>query len=177
MRTTVRGLLGLPELQAVQRARARQRMASVALSHPVLAQQVRLAHQHRGQYIVAYLMVIVEVFVAQREPIDALRAQVLYLMLHAWPMAIILKALRHPRHHPRALVHLAQQHPSTVTAEVAAVESSRDSPSSQPMKLNLLCTTLCIQGCFLVVWHKRLFTRPLCHEEQPFSTPSVNFPG
>ena len=46
-------LLGLAELQPIQGARARQGMTAVALAHPPLAGQIRLADQHRNQRIIA----------------------------------------------------------------------------------------------------------------------------
>jgi hypothetical protein len=63
------------QFQSVQRALARQRFATVPFPHPFLPQRILFAHQHRQQWIVTQLIVIVEVFVAQREAVDALAQQ------------------------------------------------------------------------------------------------------
>ena len=45
--STLRRLGRLTQLQPIQRARARQRMTSVTLTHPMRTHNVHLAHQHR----------------------------------------------------------------------------------------------------------------------------------
>ena len=56
-----------------------------------------------------------------------------------------------------------------VRADASPIESTRHHTPSQRVKLKLLASTLCLQGCFLVEWPNCLITRTLCHEEQPFS--------
>ena len=73
------------QFQAVQRALAGQRFFQFAL-----------AGQHRQQRIVAQLLVIVEIFVAQRQPVDALRQHLGHGVLDQCRVAPIGEASRHP---------------------------------------------------------------------------------
>ncbi len=76
-----------------------------------------------------------------------------------------------------ALVALAEQDATGVGADVPTIESSGDQAPSQGVKLKRLTRTLCLQGCFLLVWPNPLIPQPLCHRKQPFSTPLVSFSG
>ena len=53
------------QFQTVQRALARQRLATIFASASILAGRIGFAHQHRQERIVAEGVVVVEVFVAQ----------------------------------------------------------------------------------------------------------------
>ena len=172
-----RRVLGLAELQAVQRARARQCIPAVALAFALLPGQVPLAYQQRHQRITSQLPMVVEVFVAQRQRIDALRHQCVHIVFHTQPIAVIDKTPRQPGRQSDALVHFAQHYPARVGTEPSTVKSPRHRTTSQGVKLQLLAATLCLQGCFLVAWPNSLIPQLLCHEEQPFSTPSVKFAG
>ena len=90
---------------------------------------------------------------------------------------MIDKTLRQSSRHPDALIYFAQQYAASVAADASTIESTRQRTSSQRVKLQLLATTLCLQGSLPVMWPKRLIALTLCHEEQPLSTPSVRFSG
>ena len=174
---TARRFPGFTQLQAVQGARTGQGVASVALSHPLVPRHVRFAHQHREQRIIAQRIMVIEVFVSQGNRVDALGHQFIDAMFNARAIAVIHKTPRHPRRHPDTEAYLAKQHSSAVGADATAIKSTRHRAASQGVKLKLFDSTLCLQGCFLFDWHKRLIAQTLCHEEQLFSTPSVIFPG
>ena len=174
---TARRLPGFTQLQAVQGARTGQGMAPVALSHPLVPRHVRFAHQHPEQRIIAQRLMVVEVLVSQGYRVDALGHQFIDAMFDARAIAVIHKTPRHPRRHPGTSVYLAKQHPATVGTDATAIKSTRHRAAPQGVKLKLFDSTLCLQGCSLFDWHKRLIAQTLCHEEQPFSTPSVSFPG
>ena len=120
---------------------------------------------------------VVEVFISQRKPVDALPDKLLNAVLNARAITEIGKTLRQPRGQPDPNIRLANQHPTAVGTDATAIEPTRHRTPSQGVKLKLLASTLCIQGCSPFDWHKRLIAQSLCHEEQPFSTPSVRFPG
>ena len=61
------------QLQPVQRALARQRRAAVRRPHPGCPGRVRLAHHRRQQRVTPQRVVVVEVFVAQRQSQHPLR--------------------------------------------------------------------------------------------------------
>ena len=84
-----RRLLGNAQLQTVQRARTRQRRAPVAIPHPIRAGRVRLARQQRQQRVAAQFVVIVQIFVAQRHRVHALRQQRPHVVLHAQRITVI----------------------------------------------------------------------------------------
>ena len=152
-------------------------MTTVTLSNPLLARDIRLAHQHRHQRVTSQLPMVVEVFVSQCKSIYPLRYQLIYGVFHACRITMIDKTFRQSSRHPDELVHFAHQYAASVAADASTIESTRHRTPSQRVKLQLLTSTLCLQGCFLVIWFKRLITLTLCYEEQVFLTPSVKFPG
>ena len=152
-------------------------MTTVTLSNPLLAHDIRLAHQHRHQRITSQLPMVVEVFVSQCKSIYPLRYQLIYAVFHACRITMIAKTLRQSSRHPDALIYFAQQYAASVAADASTIESTRHRTSSQRVKLKLLPSTLCLQGCFLVGWLNLLIARLLCHGKQPLSTPLVSFSG
>jgi len=74
------------QFQPVQRALARQRLIQIAL-----------AAEHRQQRIAAQLLVIVDIFIAQRQPVDALRQHLGKLVLDQQRRADIAEAVCQPR--------------------------------------------------------------------------------
>ncbi len=98
-------------------------------------------------------------------------------MFEARRVAVIDPTPRYPRAQPDALVALAEQDATGIGADAPTLESSGDQATSQGVKLKRLTGTLCLQGCFRLVWPKRLIPQPLCHWKQPFSTFLVRFSG
>ena len=104
-------------LQAIERALAGQRFA-VGPQH-----RAQLACQHRQRRVLAQLVVIVEVFIAQRQAEDALPDQRLDLMLDIARVASIDEAGGKAPHQPDALVNLPQQQRAGVRGNVPAIET------------------------------------------------------
>src|SRR5690606_40172804 len=77
------------QLQAVQRALARQRMTTVALPLALLAGRVGLADGQRQERVVAEGVMVVQVLVAAQQAQHALREQLLDRMLDAARVAVI----------------------------------------------------------------------------------------
>ena len=90
-------------LQAIERALAGQRL-TVGPQH-----RVQLARQHRERRVLAQLVVIVEVLVAQRQAEDALPHQRRDLMLDIARVAPIDEAFGKATHQPKAAIDLSQQ--------------------------------------------------------------------
>ena len=172
-----RRLRGVAQLQTVQRARTRQRRTPIALPHPARARRIHLARRQRQQRVAAQFVVIVEVLVTQRQRVHALRQQRAHVMLDARRVAVIDETPGQPFRQPDALVHFAKQQTAAVGTHVPTVEAARYPAPSKRVKIKLIVATLCVQGCFLFVWRKRLIAQPLCHRKQPSSTPSVRYPG
>ena len=104
-------------LQAIERALARQWLA-VGPQH-----RVQLARQHRKRRVLAQLIVIVEVFIAQRQAEDALSHQGLDLMLDIARVAPINEAVGKATHQPKAPVDLSQQQCACVRGDVPTIET------------------------------------------------------
>ena len=124
-------------LKPVQRRLARQRFAAIAIPFALLARQIALARKQRQQRIVPQLVVIVEVLVAQRQPVDALAHQLAHAVLAALGVAMIAEARRQPLQQLQPPVDLAQQDRSPVGADRAAVKPRRHSPPEMLAELEL----------------------------------------
>ena len=90
--------LGLPQLQTVQRARHRRRMTAAALTHPSFPPHVFALQRQRQHAVVAKPVVIVEILVAQSQPIHPLPNE----RLHS----------RDPTTEPATIEHILPQNPS-----------------------------------------------------------------
>ena len=101
-------------LQAIERALPGQRLA-VPPQH-----RAQLARQHRKRRVLAQLVVIVEILIAQRQPEDALPHQCRDRVLDITPVAPIHKALGKPTHQPEAPIHLPQQQRARVRGDRAS---------------------------------------------------------
>jgi len=125
-------------LQAIERALASQRLA-VGPQH-----RAQLARQHRKRQVLAQLVVIIQVFVAQCETEDALSHQRLNLMLDIAPVAPIDEAVGEATHQPEAPVDLSEQQPAGVRGDGPAVETRHHRTSLDRFKLKQLRRTLCL---------------------------------
>ena len=96
-------LFAAGQLQPVQGAFAGQRRFKVPL-----------AAEHRQQRIGAQLLVVVEVFIAQRQPIDALRQHLGQWMLDQQGRAAVAEAARQPAQQVDLAVRLPQQQRTAV---------------------------------------------------------------
>ena len=120
---------------------------------------------------------VVEIFIPERDPVDPLRHQFMHAVFDARPIAVIDQTPRHSRRQSDALVGFAQQYATGIGTDAPTIKSPRNQSPSQGVKLKLFASTLCLQGCFLLVWPKRLIAQQLCHWKQPFSTPLVRIAG
>ena len=107
-------------LQAIERALARQWLA-VGPQH-----RAQLARQHCKRRVLAQLVVIVEVFIAQRQAKDALPHQRLDLMLDIARVAPIGEAGGEATHQPEATIDLSQQQCTCVRGDVPTIETGYD---------------------------------------------------
>ena len=133
----LRGMAPRHVLQAIERALAGQRLA-------VGPQDRRqLARQHCEGRILAQLVVIVEVLVAQRQAEDPLPNQRLDLVLDKAGVAPVGEARRKPAHQPKAAIHLAQQQRAGVRGDVAAIEAGHHRAAFYRFKFEQRRRTLC----------------------------------
>ena len=119
-------------LQAAQRGRAGQRIDP--------------AHGGLHQHVVAQRVVVVQVFVATAQAVDALGQQVAQAVRDARRIARIAEHRRSRTAQPDALVHPTQQQHAAVRADVAALEVGLDHASPKPPQLHRPIGTL---------WHRQ----------------------
>ena len=143
------------ELQAVERALAGQRLAFVLREMTLEADHIG-ASAHRGpQRIEAQLVVIIDVFVSQRDGEDALAQHHGEIMLDEALIARIGEATGKFLAEPLRAIHLAQQQRAAITGEVATGEIRLDAPAAELVKIEALLVTPCRR---LHRVHARCFT-------------------
>jgi hypothetical protein len=124
-------------LQAIKRALAGERRAVRALGLELLGEQ----REHR---VVAQLIVIVHVLVAERDADDPLPDQRRQRVHHLVLLAAVLKARRDPLDQPNRTIRMPQQQPAAVRTHGAGVERRHHTAPSEAFKLELFRATLCL---------------------------------
>lgn len=114
--------LGGSEFETVERALAGQRLAFVGLVAAVLAERVGAAAGGGEQGIGAQPVVVVEVFVTERQAEHALSNHHVERVLDEIRMEMIGEAAGGFFAEPQAAVHLAQQQHAAVAGKMAAGE-------------------------------------------------------
>ena len=124
------------QLQPVQRRLAGHRRA-------VRAPRRKLAGQHRHQRIVAQLVMVVEVLVAERDAKDPLTDQRPDLMLDQILPPIVMKASRKAPDQPDRSVGRAQSSAPASDVTTPASNAASTMPAFHPSKIKAFCATLC----------------------------------
>ena len=130
--------------QTVEGALAGQRRA-------VLAAAFELAGQQRQQWIVAQLVVVVEILVSQGNAHDALGHQRADRVLCQAGIAVIGEACSHPVDEPDPAVEIPEQQRSGVRRHRSAVERGGHPAPLAPLKYEGMRLTLC-RHRHLPVW-------------------------
>jgi hypothetical protein len=79
-------------------------------------------------------LVIIQIFIPQRQPVHPLRHQLLHPVLNALGLPVVPKAGRKLTDNPRPLLHFAQQQPAGVARDRSAVKSTPHFTLVQGMK-------------------------------------------
>ena len=132
----IAGWLGAAEFKPVQCAFAGQRGA-------VLARGRQLARQGRQHRVVAELVMVVEVFVAEREADNPLHHQRLDRMLGVGGMAVVAEAGRQATSQAKHPVRRSQQQGASVTGDGATIKGCNDRTPVSTCKLKSFQATLC----------------------------------
>jgi hypothetical protein len=125
----------LAQLQPVQRRLAGHRRA-------VPAPGRKLARQHRHQRIEPQLIMVVEIFIAERDAKDPLPDQRADRMLDQVLTAMIAKAIRKTTHQIDHPIGGAQKQRPGIRRHQAAIKGRLHSPAFHPSKIKLLRATL-----------------------------------
>ena len=132
------------QLQPVERALARQCLAPVLLPLPLLAQGIFFA-AHRGQQrIRTQLIMVIEIFVTQGQPVNALAQQIQHRMLDQLFIPVIHEALGKALEITVGTIQPPQQHAPSVTGNLASFKIHRDRFAvNQFWKKQWLIVTVC----------------------------------
>ena len=133
-----------------------------------MATGILLLNQHRQQRIVPQLLVIVQIFISQGQPIDSLGHQLLHRMFDQIGVPIIREAGGKLVEDPDALLDLPQEQPTAVTGDRSAVELRTDLASLLGMKSEDKLVTLCGHKAVLLLGRISFQTKELCHEVTAF---------
>ena len=143
--------LGRGQLQAIESALAGAGVAAILAPPPLLAFEVLFAAQQGQQRVRAQLIVIVEVLITQRQPVDALADQLSHAVFDLRGLPIIVETVGEFPHDAGALFELAQQHRAAVGADRAAIETGHHLAAAMFGKGEAGLGTLCHgRGRFLV---------------------------
>ena len=104
---------------------------------------VELARQHRHHRIVAQLVVVVEILVAERNPEYPLAHQRRDLMLDQFWAPLVVKARRKPIHHSDRAIRRAQKQRARIRRDRPAIERRYHIASFNRCKIKQICATLC----------------------------------
>ena len=131
------GLLRPDQFQPVQRALSRQRGPAVCLPHPVLARRVRLAHGRRHQRVAPQGVMVVQIFVAQRDGHHTLCHQILDRVFDQTRVPVVLEALRRAPAHVAAPFDCPEQQCPCVGSDRSAIKTGDQSAATDLRKLKL----------------------------------------
>ena len=145
------------QLQPVQRAFAGQRRF-----------QFPLAAEQSQQRIRAQLLVVVQVLVAQRQPVDALRQHLPDRVLHLLLIAPVTEAGGQTPQQVDLAIHLTQQQSPTVRGDLTGGEASFHTTRKMSCKCERFLVTLCHQKGRLRTAINYVHTTQLCHEKTAF---------
>jgi hypothetical protein len=120
------------QLQTVQRALAGQRFIQIAL-----------ATEHRQQRIRAQLLMIVEVLVTQRQPVDALRQHLGQMVLDQQRRPAVAEAARQSPQQVDLAVHLAQKQSPAVGRHLEGGKPRFHAARKMGCKCERFLVTLC----------------------------------
>jgi hypothetical protein len=110
------------QLQTVQRALARQGTAIVMITASTLTRRISQIAEQRQQRILAQGIVVIEVFITQRQSHHALLDQRLYSMLDLHRVSMIDKTAGQAFQNMGALFNFTQQQSTTVRTDLATVK-------------------------------------------------------
>ena len=112
--------------------------------------RIVLFAQRREQRIVSQLLMVIQVLVAQTQPIDPLGEQSSYRVLPVARIAPVDEAGGEPVEYPRASIQFSQQERSALAADRPAVKGGRHSSSTKALKVKLFwCTLYLTDGPYL----------------------------
>ena len=123
-------------LQPIERRFARQR------SH-IASSRLQRRRQQRQRRIMTQVVVIVQILIAQSDPVNALGHERLKGMVGARLITVVSKALRHPSGQAADAINFAQQQRSCIRRHASAIERRHHGALPEALKRELTAMTLC----------------------------------
>ena len=158
------------QLQPVQGALARHRRAA-------LAPGLELARQNRQNRVMAQHVMVIEVFVAQRDPEHPLAHQRRHLVLDQLRAARVAEARRKAPHQADRAIGRAQEQRSGIGRDRAAIEGSNHRPTFNGCKSKPIRDTLWRHRDAPSTSEKSLLHNNFLRVRRPDALKSVRFPG
>jgi hypothetical protein len=112
----------------------------------MLTQRIPLPHQCRQQRIAAQVIVIVQVFVPQRQPINALGDQFFQGVIDQIGVAVIGETGSELRQNSESSLDLREEQTPAIRGDLSTLEIPFDATSPKPLKLVPGTFTLCHLG-------------------------------
>jgi len=131
------------QLQPVQCRRTRQCDATVLWVEPVPPQWIDLLAGRRQERIAPQSLMIIEILVAQRQPVDALRQQLLRRVINETPVTPVRKTPSQCLGHTKARVDLPKQQHPAITRQRTTGKIGHHFSRTEVLKLERSLLTLC----------------------------------
>ena len=158
------------QLEPVQRRLAGNRRTVLALRH-------KLAGQNRHHRIMAQFVMINQVFVAEREPVDALADERRHLVLDQLSAASIAAAARKATDQINRPLRRTKQQGARIRGDLAAVKSGHHRTPFNGCKSKRIRDTLCLHRGTSPDQLKSLFTQQLSLIRPPDAPTPLRNPG
>jgi hypothetical protein len=127
---------------------------------PLCAEHVLLARRRRQQRIAPQVRVVIEVLIAQRQRVNALREKFLHAVIDEFGIAAIHKTTCQYAGDAQTRIDLPEQKRAAIAAELATGKISDDSALPKILEKELPGETLCLANCGAWILSMWLHTKP-----------------
>ena len=158
------------QLQTIERALARHRRA-------VFTPRLELARQHRQHRVMAQLVMVVEIFIAERDPEHALAHQRHHLVLDQLRSPHIAKARCKPPRQPDRTIRRPQQQRPGIRGHPPAVKCRDNRAPFHGCKAKQIRATLCRHRGVSLDSSKSLLHNNFLRVRAPMHLSSLRNPG
>src|SRR5262245_46151759 len=140
------------QLQAIERALAGQAVAAISHVSPLLPLWISLADGCGQERIPPRQIVIIEVFVSERQPVNSLGDQIFHTVLDLIRVSVISEAGRKLLDDLPLRLDLFEQQHAAIGGDRASIELGHHLPRSAGLKLELFISTLCLHLFVSFLW-------------------------
>jgi hypothetical protein len=118
----------------MERAFAGQRFAAILRAPTLFPLHIVLAQRHGQHRILPQCIVVIEIFIAQRQPEHALRDQIQQRVLDLVGLAVVGEASGEAPYDSGSLLQFLQHQRSPIGGDVAPIETMNQLSSSQVLR-------------------------------------------